>query len=486
MKTSISSMSKVCAAILLGLLAVGGLGVASVKAADDKTPPPPRVDAAYILQPSDELAITVGPVTKYDTAGAIAPDGIIYLKGVGDLRAAGLTIPELREAIRKVMATRLKSPLVGVTLTKLAPPLPPNKITVVGSVVTPGPRDLEPGLRVAKAIELAGGQTKDADLTKVVLIHRNLTRKEIDLGTPAKISDDSQNVMLADGDSIYVSAIPPKEMINLTIGGAVVKAGPLQLDEAPRVLKAIDLAGGMNKDADLSKVSILHKDLSVTTVNLANAKLAADPAHNILLKDGDSVTIPSQLLTVSIVGAVISAGTYDLKPGMGLDDLLLAAGKMNIMADTEHVEFRRVGEPSKIINLAERFQPGQPKLALMPGDQVIIQEYKDRVLVAGVGAAGGYRPLVPGQTVWDFFQDAENAAILDTTKLDLGKTKLSRKGKPAAPINLKKIINDPKDKQNVELASGDVIWLEGKSFGGASPIGPAVGILGVLARFIAV
>jgi protein involved in polysaccharide export with SLBB domain len=163
--------------------------------------------------------------------------------------------------------------------------------------------------------------------------------------------------------------------------------------------------------------------------------------------------------TVSIEGAVVNAGTFDLETGSDLGDLILAAGKMTLLADTERVELRRKGEAPRRLELSKLFAAGEPKLELAPGDHIIVPEHKDRVLLIGV-PGGGYRPVVPGQRVSDFFAIAENFSILDTTKIDLGKTTLERKGKPAVSINLKKILKNPRDKQNVQLESGDVIWLE--------------------------
>lgn len=447
-------------------------------------PATPTVAPAYVLQPGDEVAVSVMPVTGFDAAGAIAPDGVLYLKTIGDIRAAGLTIPQLGELVQKTLEKKLRRPRVSISLTKLAPPLPPNKITVVGSVLTPGPRDLEPGLRAAKAIELAGGAAKDADLSKVVIIHKDLSRKEIDLGSPAKIGDEMQNVLLQEGDSVYVSAIPPKVVVNFTVAGAVTKPGPLQSDETPRVLKAIELAGGSLANADLTKVSVIRKNLKVEIVDLSTEDKKTDPALNVLLTDGDSVNVPSRNMTVSIDGAVVSPGTYELKPDWGVDDLILAAGKMTLLADTQRVELRRKGEMARILNLNERFKEGQPKVVLEPGDQLVVPEHVNRVLVGGV-AGGGYRTLVPGQTVSQFFRNPDNALLLDSAKVDLGKTQLIRGDMPAVPIDLKKILRNPKDKRNVQLASGDWILLQGREPASTNPIAAYGGILGVLARFIA-
>jgi hypothetical protein len=204
----------------------------------------------------------------------------------------------------------------------------------------------------------------------------------------------------------------------------------------------------------------------VSGLLLATALLLVQPTAA-SVADGDPVSIPSP--TVSIEGAVVNPGTFDLKPGWGLGDLILAAGKMTLLADTERVELRRKGEAPRRIDLRKLLAAGEPKFELAPGDHIVVPEHRERVLLVGV-PDGGYRPLVPGQRVSDFFQIPENALLLDTTKVDLAKTTLIRKGKPAMTINLKKIRKNPRDKQNVQLESGDVIWLERREPLGANDL----------------
>jgi hypothetical protein len=175
--------------------------------------------------------------------------------------------------------------------------------------------------------------------------------------------------------------------------------------------------------------------------------------------DGETGSTPTP--TVSIEGAVVSPGTFELKPGWGLDDLILAAGHMTVLADVGRIELQRKGMAPQTIDLKTRLVPGEPRFVLAPGDRIVVPEQRDRILLVGV-PGGGYRPIVPGQKVSEFFTNSENASFLDTTRVDLTKTELSRIGTPSVRINLKKILKNPRDKQNVPLASGDVIWLQSR------------------------
>ncbi len=443
----------------------------------------PAVAASYLLQPGDEVSVSVRSVMGYDSITAIAPDGIIYLKGIGEIRAAGMTIRQLTEQITSILAKKLRRPNATVQLTKQAPPPPPNKITVVGSVIQPGPRDLVEGLRVAKAIELANGAARDADLAKVVIV-RGLKRISVDLSKPEYLTDADRNVLLEEGDSVYVPAIPPKVTYTITVSGAVGTAGPVRTEEAVRLFKAIELAGGPNKEADLSRVTLRRSNLEAQVIDLSTTKRLSDPAVNVMLADGDSIEVPGRDLTVSIAGAVVSPGTYELKPGWSLNELITAAGKMTLLANTHDVKLHRAGEEPRSLDLNSLAKSGTV-VALQSGDRVVIPEEPNQVLLSGAIDSPGFRSFKPGMKLSQFFQgNPDTAVALNSTKVDQSKAELLR-GDQYFKFSLKKIRQDPKSKDNIELQGGDQIILRGKEPRTPSPFGYAISALGVLGNLFA-
>src|SRR4051812_39105379 len=129
------------AAVLVALL----LPAATCLAAE----PPAKPEGVYRLQPGDKLQITVTPQKEYDCDGVILPDGMLYLKIMREgIKAAGMTIPELSEIVRKALDVELVSPMVTAAVTEMAPPpkekeLDPGKVTVVGAVSKTGALPLE-------------------------------------------------------------------------------------------------------------------------------------------------------------------------------------------------------------------------------------------------------------------------------------------------------------------------------------------------------
>lgn len=449
-----SRFARPLALLAVFLTLVVGVGRAQAQAdAPAATPAKPKVTETYRLQPGDELAITVVPQKEYDTGGAILPDGKLYLKSVGEIQAAGMTLKELTDTIRKELDKELRNPLINVTVTKLAT-LPRPKITVTGAVGKTGPLDLDEGLRLRKALELSGGTVPDADLSKVSVIRKDLKRVTVDLSSPEKALDPNINILLEDGDSIDVPVLPNR----ISVGGSVAKGGLLPLEADLRVRKAIDISGGPTLDADLTKVTIIHRDLSKTVVDVSVADKITDPTQNLLLKDGDSVQVPALFKTgfVQVGGPGISnVTTVDLKPGMALDELVITTGKPTAMANLEEVVLRRAGAKEQVINMAPGSKEGE-QIRLEPGDSVYVREYADRVLFLAPTPTAGQRPLKPGQKLSDFVSN--ETGVFDVSKVDMKKAQYLKKGAPkATKIDLVKILGNPNDPANVELTPGDVI-----------------------------
>lgn len=344
----------------------------------------------YRLQPGDEIAVAVTPQKGFDTGGVILPDGALYLKNIGKIEAAGLTIEALTERIRKVLDQELVEPNVTVSLVRMAPPpaprpmVKPGKVTVVGGVARTGPIDLEEGLRVRKALDLAGGTVKEADLTRVVILHRDLTQTIVDLSTLERVSDPAHNRLLQDGDSIEVRLLPAASM-----------------------------------------------------------------------------------RLVRIAGQVANPNQYELKPGMTLEDLILAAGKLTTLADLERIELRRANGKRETIHLPDRLKQGlNGKVLLDAGDEVFIPELGDRVILLGVVPRPGPTGLKPGIRVRDFFLagSPEVSMALNPAVVDLDDVELLRPGQPSRKLDLKAVLKRADHKDNLALQSGDVLFLPPREF----------------------
>src|SRR5437660_9674273 len=88
----------------------------------------------YRLQPGDVLEIQYRYSPEFNQAVTVQPDGYVTLEIGGDLKVAGLTIEQARQAILKRAGARLQDPVAAIVLKEFQKPY----FVVSGEVSLPG------------------------------------------------------------------------------------------------------------------------------------------------------------------------------------------------------------------------------------------------------------------------------------------------------------------------------------------------------------
>lgn len=272
---------------------------------------------------------------------------------------------------------------------------------------------------------------------------------------------------------IYVPPPPPKEekvTPRITVLGAVQKKGVLDLPE-PKPLRILIAEIGPTEKADLSRVRVKFQDGTYRNADFATPLLTGDFKDDLVLKGGEEVIVlerPAELSkvlgSVRILGLVLNPNQYELKPGMTLEDLIIAAGKMSLLADPEHVQLRRGGEIRTIDLEAQRRLGLMGQIKLETGDEVFIPGYENTVMLVGVSSPGR-RPLKAGQKVREFFYEGgpDVQFALNPKEVNQRAVELHRwegNSMKVSKIDLPALLRHPEDKRNVELRSGDVLVLQ--------------------------
>ena len=113
------------------------------------------------------------------TAVAVQPDGFVTLRGVGDLKVAGQTVPELTETLRTAYSKILNDPAISVVLKDFEKPY----FVAGGQVAKPGKYDMHGQITLIQAIEIAGGFQSSAKHSQVYAVSprgRPMDRGEAD------------------------------------------------------------------------------------------------------------------------------------------------------------------------------------------------------------------------------------------------------------------------------------------------------------------
>jgi polysaccharide biosynthesis/export protein len=216
-------------------------------------------------------------------------------------------------------------------------------VSVGGAVRNPGTFNTPGQIRLSDAIHLAGGVTPDAQLEDAQ-IYRYLPDSKLEVMSVnlggALSGNPADNILLAPRDRIVVHQNPARvDPASVFLQGEVARPGRFPLSADLRIADAIRLAGGFKRSADTATADLTRylvgNQKQVTgehqNINLA-AALAGDAQQNLVLHDGDVLTIrqvPSWNdigASVNVSGEVQHPGTYGIKPGERLSSVLERAG----------------------------------------------------------------------------------------------------------------------------------------------------------------
>ena len=158
----------------------------------------------YSLGVEDKLSISVWKELDMTKTVAIRPDGKITFPLVGDVQAAGRTARQLSEDLTRLLGRYIKEPVVTVVVEEINN----FKVFVLGEVTTQGVLVLRRRTRLLEAIALAGGVSKFADKSDVVLMRfedGKETRTRIDYRKVVSGERPELNVYLRPGDTVIVN-----------------------------------------------------------------------------------------------------------------------------------------------------------------------------------------------------------------------------------------------------------------------------------------
>jgi polysaccharide export outer membrane protein len=232
----------------------------------------------------------------------VRPDGYISLPLIGDIKAAGHTIPYLStEIVARYREASVRNIDATVVLLEVKAPV----VYVMGEVTNPGPLVLSTPTDIWRAVGLAGGFIESSNTREVVLA-RTTDGKEgrykLNFNSWSSGLDPDENVELKRGDVVYV----PKEAGRYVyVMGEVEKPGRVQLEpgEQMRVSQALAMTGRIRSSALKRRVLLLSSNGNepvVTQVNLKEIMHARHyeqkgdyPPRDPIVKPGDVVYVTS-------------------------------------------------------------------------------------------------------------------------------------------------------------------------------------------------
>ena len=170
---------------------------------------PPRLttvtEERYRLQPGDVLEVQFRYSPEFNQTVTVQPDGYVSLEIGGDLKVAGMTVEQTRQAILRKASARLQDPVATVILKEFQKPY----FVVAGEVAAPGKIEMRERVTAIQAIMLAGGLKESAKASQVV-VFRQLNNSDLaevkllNLKSIRRTSDLENDLTLQPGDMVFV------------------------------------------------------------------------------------------------------------------------------------------------------------------------------------------------------------------------------------------------------------------------------------------
>jgi len=162
-------------------------------------------DQRYQVLPGDVFDITFDLSPEFNQAAvAVQPDGFVTLRGVGDVKVEGQTVPQLRETIRMAYSHILHDPIISLTLKDFQKPF----FIADGQLGHPGKYEIHGPVTLTEAIAIAGGFLESAKHSQVLLYRRfNDQWLEARLFNIKKMQKDgklTEDPYLHPGDMVFV------------------------------------------------------------------------------------------------------------------------------------------------------------------------------------------------------------------------------------------------------------------------------------------
>lgn len=253
----------------------------------------PHENYKYTIGPGDIVNIQVWHRPELSQENmVVSPDGFISVPRIGSINVMNHTQDEVQEMITKKLEVLYIKPEVTIRIQEFHN----NKAFVLGRVSKPGVINFPGKGTLLEALALAGGipdNVKETSLTKCSIIRGNDTVIWVNLQDLLNNGNMALNARIMNNDIIY---IPEAADELVYVMGEVASPGAIQLKSGMNVVKAIMLAGGLNKYANPKKVFVIRQQNlkgDVVQVNVQNLVEHGDFSQNFALMSNDIVFVGS-------------------------------------------------------------------------------------------------------------------------------------------------------------------------------------------------
>ena len=344
---------------------------------------------------------------------------------ITDITTVDADVDETETEIISSQRLALLRPIIEKLKSQARSGEPVQTTSISGAVKSPGDYPLSRDDTVATLIAAGGGlqdsvYLDSAELRRLYLGQSNeILSRYLDLDLTTELMSSSGTV-LQSRDHLYVRALPDWNPTNaVTVGGEVRFPGVYRIRKNETMTDVIERAGGLTASAfyegavftresvaeqeglrskefaesiirDFASSQLTKEDNTIGIDEVkaiadilekfegagrllvdVGAAMSGDSLANITLEDGDALTIPPRVSTVTVVGEIRRPGTHSFQADLDLEDYLgLSAGLTARADDKELYVVRADGSVLRPTKSWRLFAGGNT--SLNPGDTIVV------------------------------------------------------------------------------------------------------------------
>ena len=427
---------------------------------------------SYEIGPGDELAISIWGAAQNEYTSKITREGYLKIERIGPVYLSGLTIAQAKQKLKDRLSkiySGINSNFNKVFFDLSLLNSRSIVVNIIGNVVGPGTYTLSSLANPLNALYAAGGPNENGSYREITVIRGGKEVHSIDL-YDYFIKGALKSFSLRDQDIILV----PSYKNRIFLSGEFKTIGMFELKDSESISDLLLYNGGISSRGVKNQVYVEKVDglsKSVRTVEKKDFK-------EFILNDGDIVEareVGDEIKNiVSIEGAVMTPGRYELNKNLSVSSLIESAGgfKQNALRTRGYIIREVDGFPqeAKTVDLEQALSLNQ-NYTLRNNDKLVIPSIEElsgskSVSISGEINSGGDYPFFKGMTIVDLILMSngisEKGSYEDITiyRSTYDETQLN----PVETINLSldEGYSNLSSDQNIELLENDLVVIRSK------------------------
>jgi len=276
----------------------------------------PNFDPSYVLDYGDVIEIELMGQENSKDEYRLNRDGSIVLSDIGKINLSGMPLDEAIKFIKAKVAKVYFGTEAYISLVNIRD----INVVITGNVFNPGIYTVSGNSNPLHALSIAGGVDEFGSYRNIKVKRNNEVIHTIDIYELLIYGNSVANFRLQSGDVIFVEPSVNRVAVN----GAVKRPLIYELKKDENLDKALFFANGLSFDADKGDITLERIDGDrMESIEISNL----DELKNISSQDQDYINIKRYTFReVSISGAVNRPGTYLMKEGDGVLELIQRSG----------------------------------------------------------------------------------------------------------------------------------------------------------------